>query len=160
MLKILDNLEEYVLLVLFPSMVAIVLAATLGRYTQWYAMFWGEEAARYIMVYLGYFGIALAMKRRAHIGVCLLTDKVRRPAGKKVVLFLQTLILIAFCAIISYFVIQLVLKQAAIGQRSPSLGIPMWLAYASVPMGMILLAIRTLQVSYHQWQTIVSVEKE
>jgi len=155
-----NNLEEYGILVLFPLMTLIVLAATLGRYTMWYSMFWGEEAARYCMVFLGYFGIALAMKRRAHIGVTALTDRVRSTTGKKIVLGLQSVIILLFCAIISYFVLTLVVKQAAIGQTTPSINMPMWIPYAAVPLGMTLLAVRTCQVFMLRLHEINSEDKE
>jgi TRAP-type C4-dicarboxylate transport system, small permease component len=160
MRKLFDQFEEYAILLLFPMMVAVVLAATLGRYTQWYSMFWGEEAARYIMVYLGYIGISLAMKRRAHIGVTAVTDMVKGIQGKKVVLILQTGIILLFCAIISYFVLSLIEKQAAIGQTSPSMLIPMWIPYAAVPLGMILLAIRTCQVLVERLKELDAESKE
>jgi C4-dicarboxylate transporter DctQ subunit len=94
-MKFFDNLEEYCILVLFPVMVVVVLVATFARYSQIFSMFWGEEVARYIMVYLGYLGIALAMKRRAHIGGTALTDRVKSKGGKRVVLVLQALIIVS-----------------------------------------------------------------
>ena len=160
MRKLFDNLEEYVILILLPLMTLIVLAATLGRYTMWYSMFWGEEAARYCMVFLGYFGIALAMKRRAHIGVTAVTDRVRSKTGKKIVLAIQSVLILCFCAIISYFVLTLIVKQASIGQTSPSINMPMWIPYAAVPTGMVLLAIRTCQMFRQRVIEIDSEDKE
>ena len=160
MRKFFDNLEEYAILVLLPLMTLIVLAATLGRYTMWYSMFWGEEAARYCMVFLGYFGIALAMKRRAHIGVTAVTDMVRSKTGKQAVLALQSALILCFCAIISYFVLTLIIKQASIGQTSPSINMPMWIPYAAVPTGMVLLAIRTCQMFMLRMNEINSEDKE
>ncbi len=45
MRKIVDNFEEYALLLLFPLMVAVVFTATLARYLNLFPMFWGEEVA-------------------------------------------------------------------------------------------------------------------
>lgn len=149
-----DNFEEYAILTLFPIMVVVVLAATTARYTGLFSMFWGEEVARYIMVYLGYIGIALAMKRRAHIGVSALTDMVKSKAGKRLILIAQVLIILAFCGIISGFLLTIIGKQMVIGQTSPALMIPIWIAYAGVPLGMILLAIRTVQVYWESWRKL------
>ena len=154
MRKFFDNFEEYAILVLFPIMVAVILTATFARYSRLFSMFWGEEVARYIMVYLGYLGIALAMKRRAHIGVSALTDMVKSNTGKRVVLFLQAMIILTFCAIISAFMLTIIQKQMVIGQTSPALMIPIWIAYAGVPLGMILLAIRTFQVYRADWRKL------
>ncbi|NLK18461.1 MAG: TRAP transporter small permease subunit, partial [Synergistaceae bacterium] len=77
MRKLLDNFEEYALLLLFPLMVAVVFVATMARYFNLFPMFWGEEVARYIMVFMAYIGAGLAMKRGAHVGVSFFTDRFR-----------------------------------------------------------------------------------
>ncbi|GHV54841.1 hypothetical protein FACS1894206_08490 [Deltaproteobacteria bacterium] len=154
MQKIFDNLEEYCILALFPLMTIVVLIATFARYTELFSMFWGEELARYIMVYVGYIGIALAMKRKAHIGVSVLTDMAESRGMKKGILLLQTLIILAFCAIISGFLFSLISKQLVIGQTSPALELPIWVPYGGVPLGMILLAVRTCQVFRDSWRKL------
>ncbi len=68
MRKIADNFEEYALLLLFPLMVAVVFTATLARYLNLFPMFWGEEVARYIMVFMAYIGAGLGMREGAHVG--------------------------------------------------------------------------------------------
>ena len=153
-MKFFDNLEEYCILVLFPIMVVVVLVSTFARYTQLFQVFWGEEVARYIMVYLGYLGIALAMKRRAHIGVSALTDMVKSKGGKRFVLALQAVIILAFCGIISAFLLTIIYKQFGIGQTSPALELPIWVPYGAVPLGMILLAIRTCQIYWANWRKL------
>ena len=153
-MKFFDNLEEYCILILFPIMVTVVLAATFARYTQLFSIFWGEEVARYLMVYLGYLGIALAMKRRAHIGVSALTDKVKSKGGKRLVLVIQAVIILAFCAIISVFLLTIIYKQTNVGQTSPALELPIWVPYGGVPLGMLLLAIRTCQVYWENWRKL------
>lgn len=154
MRKFIDNFEEYAILVLFPVMVAVVLTATFARYSRLFSMFWGEEVARYTMVYLGYVGIALAMKRRAHIGVAVLTDMVKSKTGKRLVLIAQALVILTFCGIISGFLLTIIQKQMVIGQTSPALMIPIWIAYAGVPLGMILLACRTVQIYLADWRKL------
>ena len=153
-MKFFENLEEYCILVLFPIMVIVVLAATTARYTQFFSMFWGEEVARYIMVYLGYLGIALAMKRRAHIGVSALTDMVKSKTGKRIVLVVQALVILTFCGIISAFLFTIIGKQFVIGQTSPALELPIWVPYGAVPLGMILLAVRTCQIYWESWRAL------
>ena len=154
MRKFIDNFEEYAILVLFPNMVVVVLSATFARYSQHFTMFWGEEVARYVMVYLGYIGIALAMKRRAHIGVAVLTDMVKSKPGKRLVIIIQAAIILTFCGIISAFLLTIITKQMVIGQTSPALMIPIWVPYAGVPLGMILLAVRTIQAYWGDWRKL------
>lgn len=154
MRKFIDNFEENAILILFPIMAVVVLTATFARYSRLFSMFWGEEVARYVMVYLGYIGIALAMKRRAHIGVAVLTDMVKTKTGKRLVIIVQAMIILAFCCIISGFLLTIIGKQMVIGQTSPALAIPIWVPYAGVPLGMILLAIRTVQAYWGDWKRL------
>ncbi len=149
-----DNFEEYAILCLFPLLVVVVLTATAARYFELFPMFWGEELARYIMVYMGYVGIALAMKRRAHIGVGAFVDMFRTLFMRRFFHAAQLLIILSFCGIISYFVMEIIQRQAAIGQTSPALNLPIEVPYAAVPLGMLLLAIRTIQVYVADWHAL------
>jgi C4-dicarboxylate transporter DctQ subunit len=154
--KFFAHFEEYAILVLFPIMVSVVLLATFARYSQLFSMFWGEELARYTMVYLGYIGIALAMKRRAHIGVTMLVDRAKSKGAKQCVLIVQTVFILIFCAIISAFLFEVIRRQMIMGQTTPALELPMWLPYAGVPVGMVLLGIRVCQAFWRDWQFLQS----
>lgn len=148
----LGNIEEYAMLVLLPAMVVVVLLATLARYTGLFGMFWGEELARYIMVYVAYIGMSLAMKRGAHIGVTFLTDRFTHPVAVQFFKILRLVIVLAFCGIISWFMYQIIGKQMHSGQTSPSLWIPIWIPYAAVPLGMILMAFRAIEAFVIDWK--------
>lgn len=145
MRKLLDNFEEYALLLLFPLMVAVVFVATMARYFNLFPMFWGEEVARYIMVFMAYIGAGLAMKRGAHVGVSFFTDRFR---GVKVRLFLETMrlsVIVFFCGMILYYYKNIIIHQIFMGQTTPALFMPMWVPYSAVPLGMFLVAVRAYQ---------------
>lgn len=154
MRNFLKNFEEYAILLLFPLLVLVVLTATAARYFELFPMFWGEELARYIMVYMGYVGIALAMKRRAHIGVSAFVGLFPSLGMRRLFHALQLGIILSFCAVISYFVLEIIQRQSAIGQTSPALNLPIEVPYAAVPFGMLLLAIRTIQVYIEDWHSL------
>jgi C4-dicarboxylate transporter DctQ subunit len=147
-----SNIEEYALLVLLPAMVVVVLLATLARYTGLFSMFWGEELARYIMVYVAYIGMALAMKRGAHIGVTFITDTFRHPAAAAFFKILRLAIVLAFCGVITWFMSKIIANQMSSGQTSPSLWIPIWIPYAAVPLGMVLMAFRAVEAFVIDWK--------
>lgn len=148
----LSNIEEYALLLLLPAMVLVVLLATLARYTGLFPMFWGEELARYIMVYVAYIGMSLAMKRGAHIGVTYITDKFTSPAAVAFFKILRLVIVLAFCGIISSFLFKIIGNQVSSGQTSPSMWIPIWIPYAAVPLGMIMMALRAIEAFIIDWK--------
>ena len=141
----LDNIEEYILLVLFPLMVIVVFVATCVRYLTVMSLPWAEEVARYSMVWIAYIGASLGIKRNAHLGVeaALLL----LPQGtRKYFDYLRYLIIILFNVLIAYYTFQIIQSQISTEQVSPSLRIPMWFAYGAVPVGTVLMAWRCIQM--------------
>ncbi len=147
MLKALDKFEEYVLLILFPAMVAVVFTATVARYFNLFPMYWGEELARYIMVYLAYTGAGLGMKWGSHISVGFLVEKLSAKSAKLRLAFdiLQIVMVLVFTVTIVLLMRDIIGRQMTMQQTSPAMYIPMWMLYAAVPYGMILVSIRAIQ---------------
>lgn len=143
-LKIFDRIEEYILVVLFPLMVLTVFIATCVRYLTTISIPWGEELARYSMVWIGYIGASLGIKRNAHIGVEVLVSLL--PAHiRRLFDYLRTGIIIFFNVLIAYYAFQIIQSQIATEQVSPALQIPIWVAYGAIPVGMLLMTVRCLQ---------------
>ena len=141
----LDNIEEYILLVLFPLMVIVVFVATCVRYLTVMSLPWAEEVARYSMVWIAYIGASLGIKRNAHLGVeaaLLLLPK----GTRKYFDYLRYLIIILFNVLIAYYTFQIIQSQISTEQVSPSLRIPMWFAYGAIPVGSVLMAWRCIQM--------------
>lgn len=141
----LDNIEEYILLVLFPLMVTVVFVATCIRYLTVMSLPWAEEAARYSMVWIAYIGASLGIKRNSHLGVEAVL--LLLPKGSRVFFdYFRYLVIILFNLLIAYYAFQIIQSQAATEQVSPSLRIPMWFAYGAIPVGSVLMAWRCVQM--------------
>ena len=141
----LDNIEEYILLVLFPLMVIVVFVATCVRYLTVMSLPWAEEVARYSMVWIAYIGASLGIKRNAHLGVEAVL--LLLPQGtRKYFDYLRYLIIILFNVLIAYYTFQIIQSQISTEQVSPSLRIPIWFAYGAVPVGAVLMAWRCIQM--------------
>ncbi len=141
----LENIEEYILIVLFPLMVIVVFVATCVRYLTVMSLPWAEEVARYSMVWIAYIGASLGIKRNSHLGVeavLLLFPKSARIFFD----YLRYAIIILFNVLIAYFMLQIIQSQISTEQVSPSLRIPMWFAYGAIPVGSVLMAWRCVQM--------------
>jgi len=151
--KLFDNLEEYVLMVLFPIMVVVVFVATMVRYLTNFPLPWSSEVARYVMVWLAYIGASLGIKKNAHLGVeivvSLLPDVLKKFFG-----YIRTAMIILFNVLVIYFTFQIIQNQIATEQLSPALRIPIYWAYLAIPAGAFLMIIRSIQVLF------VPVEEE
>ena len=143
-MKHLDKIEEYIMLVTFPVMLIIVLAATFTRYLNLFSMPWGEEAARYLMIWLGFAGIGYGFKKNAHLGLSFVVDKCP-PWLQKPLVFIRFLLIIVFGVLIAWFSFQILQKQFRFVQISPSLHMPMWAVYLAVFTGGVLTAVRGAQ---------------
>ncbi len=151
-MKHLDRLEEYIMLVTFPLMLAIVLIVTFTRYFGVISIPWGEEAARYLMIWLGFAGISYGMKKNAHLGLSFAVDKC--PAGlRRVLIAARAGLIILFGLIITWFSFKILRNQFNFHQISPSLHLPMWTMYAAVFMGGVLIVVRAIQVALQSEQT-------
>ena len=150
-LSIIDNFEEILITILLPLMCVLVFMATFFRYTQLVAVPWAEELARYILVWIIFLGIGTAAKKNAHFSVQIL-DEISPSFFKKVLYIVRILVVTAFCLIIVYLAFGILKAQMRMGQTSPALGIPIWMAYLSIPVGCFLMVVRTLQFSINKFK--------
>jgi C4-dicarboxylate transporter DctQ subunit len=158
MKKIIDNLEEYLLAVIMPVMCVIVFTNTLGRYTGLLSLPWAEEASRYMMIWLVFLGIAVAAKRNSHFSVqilFLLTPKRFHKYGNLLIMVVVTL----FCLTVGLLATKFVINLFNMVQASPSLGLPMWIIYSALPLGLLLMAARTIQFYAKNFKTVWDIKK-
>lgn len=125
-------------------MTIVVFAATMSRYFNLVSMPWSEELARYIMVWMAYIGASLGIKRNAHLGVEVVMNKLPKKF-KAYSDLLRAGIILLFNVLIIYFSYKIISHQIKIGQTSPALFMPIWLAYLAVPVGTFMMSVRVLQ---------------
>lgn len=142
-----DHLEEVFLVILMSLATIVVAAQVFTRFVTKTPLPWSEELARYMFLWLVWVGAAYATKERKHIRIDVLTNKLPQ-LGQKVCLILTTIIWILFVIFMAYISLSLTSSVAAGGQTGTGSGIPMWIPYASIPTGMILMLFRLLQNCY------------
>ena len=68
LLKALDrDGERWAMLLFYAFCCIVIVQEVLRRFVLSYSSAWGEEAARYAFIYLGWIGAAYAVRERAHI---------------------------------------------------------------------------------------------
>ncbi|WP_368234423.1 TRAP transporter small permease [Anaerotruncus rubiinfantis] len=142
--KILNNLEEYVAIVLFAAMVILIFLQIIFRFVFNFSLSWTEELARYTFVFLVYISASIAVKRGRHLKVEALQALL--PAKISFCLWvLANLIWIVFNAIMVVVGFQMASEIFATGQSSPVLSLPMGMVYMIIPVCYLLIEIRVLQ---------------
>lgn len=139
-----NNLEEVVLVVLFPIMVVTIFVATMIRYLSTLSLVWAEELARYCMVWIGFIGASLGIQKNAHIGVEAIVSRLPERYKPHLSIF-RTAVIVLFNILILIFSLQIIWSQIQTEQVSPALRIPIGIAYGAIPVGMVLMILRGIQ---------------
>lgn len=142
-----ERIEEVFLVILMVVAVILVSAQIITRFVTKTPLPWSEELARYIFLWLTWVGAAFATKERKHITIDVVTERLPQ-LGKRVCLVLSTLVWIGF--LIFLIGISIILTQSVYqgGQTATGSGLPMWIPYLSIPVGMGLMLFRLLQNCY------------
>ncbi len=127
----LNQVVEYLLFTLGLSMALIVALQVFCRYVLNASLFWSEELARYMLVWLSFFGATVAYYRNLHPGVDALTA-VFSPEKKR----LSRLMVHLVCMLLSLIMIVSGTQFAWFirHQISPALAIPKWMILSVIPI--------------------------
>lgn len=145
LIKAFNHIEEAAIVVVVSMMTLAVAAQIVCRYFLSASLDWTEEIARFTFVWCIYMGVSLACMRRKHLKIdaaLFLFPRSWRPwvefLGK--VLFLVFALLILYASWEHFYRITWTRPQI-----SPTMRIPMGIAYGAIPLGFGLLVIRLLQ---------------
>ena len=133
--------EGWALISCVVVMTVVVLLQVIYRYLLMQPLYWSEELARYLFVWISMLGAALSVHRRVHFGM----DFFFRLLPPRYMRSFAFLILLLMGLVVMVLLVQgIVLVQKTADQQSPAMEISMGWAYASLPMGAALMAIHLL----------------
>lgn len=142
-LKYLQKVEDYILIIAFAGMVVCSFAQVVNRNFIHASIAWFEEVALYCMIYMALLGAEAGLRDGTQIAVTALTDKLKGNV-KKVVSIIGRLVVIIFSADMFYWSVKMVGGQIATGQRSSALGVPMTIPYMALVISFgIIVAVQT-----------------
>ncbi len=143
-MKLLDRLSrtvnrgvEYLLFLLGLSMALIVALQVFFRYGLNQSLFWSEELARYILVWLTFLGASVAYRRGVHPGVDIFYTRLPRrlQQAASVLVHLSAIGLFGVMIFFGWRFAAFVRLQI-----SPALNLPKWIIFSIIPVsGAILL---------------------
>jgi TRAP-type C4-dicarboxylate transport system permease small subunit len=128
---------EYLLFGLGITMALIVATQVFFRYVLNQSLFWSEELARFLLVWLTFLGATVAYRRKAHPGIDVLYSRMS-PALQKAAVILTHLAAITLFAVMVFYGYQFAYFIRL--QISPALYLPKWIILSIIPLsGLILL---------------------
>ena len=140
-----NRYAEYFLLLLGASMTAIVILQVFCRYALNHSLFWSEELARYLLVWLTFVGATVAYHRNMHPGVDVVFKRLQRKNRARMGLFVHLISLVFFLILIWYGCNFAYFIRA---QTTPALSLPKWLVFSVIPLSGLLFTLHCLAFLY------------
>ena len=132
-MKIFDWIEEGLSAICLVVMTALTFANVIARYVFSASFSFSEEITTYLFVLLSLLGTAIAAKRKAHLGLTILTDAVK-PKTRKVMSIISYILAVLFSGAIFYYGILMVKNQRMLGQVTAGMPWPEWIFGSFVPI--------------------------
>ncbi|HEV2976156.1 MAG TPA: TRAP transporter small permease [Casimicrobiaceae bacterium] len=159
MLKLLDQLEEWLIALLMGGATVIIFVAVIHRYAaglpipvlqDWLLslnLSWAQEACIYMFVWMAKFGAAYGVRTGIHVGVDVLINRLPERGRRACILFGLSAGAL-FTGVVAAFGANFVWELSHTDQTSPDMELPMWLVYLAIPCGSGLMCFRFLQVAW------------
>src|SRR5699024_8468739 len=149
MSKWLGRIEEIIVVLSLAIMSVIAFLYVITRNIFDLTLAFTEEITISLFVFLTFLGSAIGLRKGAHLGFSLLLDPVS-PSFRLDLTMLIAFILVIFIMFFAYYVVEMMIYQFDIDAKTPALGWPKWLFSLSIPLGSLLCAIRTIEVTVRE----------
>jgi TRAP-type C4-dicarboxylate transport system permease small subunit len=121
--------------VAFVLILAIIVIGTLARYLFNYPLSFVEEYSGYLLVVMGFLGMASALRREAHVNVDVIMRAISRKAQAKLELA-DTCLAVFFSAILFWVSLRFCYENHSIGMVSSTMmETPLWVPQLFIPLG-------------------------
>ena len=122
----LEKIEKFVASVCVIIMAVLVFANVIARKVFDNSLAFSDEMSTYLFVLMSFMGTAIAARRNAHLGLSIVTDRVK-PRTRVVINMATYAIAALFCLLIIIFGVQMVISQYQLGQETAAMQWPEWI---------------------------------
>lgn len=144
-IKFLDKYAESFILIITLSLMSVFIGLQVFmRYVMQASLSWSEEISRYLFIFLINIGISYGVKENKHISISLFVNLFSEKVKKYLLIFSDVMFLV-FSLIVATHGAEVSSMIRMFGQKSPAVGIPMWIVYIATPLGFSLVSIRLIQ---------------
>jgi|UniRef100_UPI004047C091 TRAP-type C4-dicarboxylate transport system permease small subunit len=142
----LDRIVEIFLCLLMVFLVLNVSWQVITRFILPEPSSYTEEVARFLLMWIGLLGAAYAYRKKMHLGIDIVSEKLQGRAKYVTTLFVYFLTLLVAIAVLIVGGMNLVLLTLELNQFSSSLGLPMGLIYLCLPLSGFLIVLYTVEM--------------
>jgi len=147
------NAERYLMLVFYCFIVFVIVIEVVRRFVLDFSSLWGEEAARYAFIYLGWVGASYGVKQRAHIRFDVMLHILPPRLHGYLYLFGEACTLV-FAGFALYWSLDTIATQIRFDSLAPAMRISQVWFEAAVPLGFSMMTVRLVQSAWRDIQDI------
>ena len=141
--SVLEQIAKWLAIASTAVMWLVMCYAVFMRYLFHNPPVWGDELCRYCLVWLTFYGGAVALRRRQLANMNLLVN-LFPPKIRKWVNVVVSILGLALLAAFTVWSIQLVMSRSVQIQKSPAMGLPLPIVYSCLPIGLGLMTLQQL----------------
>lgn len=150
--RIVTELEDIIMLAAYSAMTIIVILGIVLRFILKIPNPYGEELSKYLMIVAVYFGSAMCVRKRKHLGISFFVDSLPKRAGNAIRGLADLLVCIVYLWL-SVLAIQYAITGIRIPQLSPAMRMPIWIMYGVVALGFCLSTIHAISLFWSDYLT-------
>lgn len=121
-------------------LVTVMILNVIFRYFLKLPLIWADEAALFLFAWCTFLGASLTVRNNTMAAVTVAIDYLPKHILKYIRIVIQILI-ISFSVIVAISATNWVMAPSTINTISPSSGVPMWVPYMILPVGLVLIII-------------------
>ncbi|MDA8235668.1 MAG: TRAP transporter small permease [Clostridia bacterium] len=141
--ELINKFASYVVMVAAFVMTVIVIIQVSCRYFLGFSIFWSEELARYLLVWITFLGGSVAFKHAQLASINFVTDRLPEKL-RAIVSLVAQLIILGFLITATVYGFKQSFAPSVLTQVSPALRMPMMYNYLAVPISFGVMCIHCL----------------
>ena len=138
------NVEYWLNVLLYAYILVIVFVEVVARYVFKVSIVWSEETAVYAFIWMSYLAMARLARTRSHLAFTPLRDMMSR-GWQLACLLVSDLALGVLAVIVVVYMWRPIADSVSFPQTMQGADLPIWIATLAVPIGWLMVLIRTTQ---------------
>ena len=141
--QIIAQLERFIMAVGVILMAINTIANVISRFVFNHSIVFAEELNSIFILLVTFAGIGYAARHGRHIRMSAISDALPKPA-RKILMIVITAITGMLLLVLAWYAVQYIISLQAKGRVYPALGIPVYVSYLWVPIGLAVTGIQYL----------------
>jgi TRAP-type C4-dicarboxylate transport system permease small subunit len=139
--QVIAQLERFIMALGVILMAVNTIANVVSRFVFNHSIVFAEELNSIFILLVTFAGIGYAARHGRHIRMSAISDALPKPA-RKILMIAVTAITGAMLLVLAWYAVQYIVNMQAKGRVYPALGIPVYVSYLWVPVGLAVTGVQ------------------